>query len=218
MTCPVCNQRKARRACPALGQQICTVCCGTKRLVEIRCPDGCGYLATARQHPAAVVQRQYVNDLEALRPTLQDLTEVQQQICLVLLSVVVRHGAAESLERILDEDVAHAAAALANTLDTAAKGVIYEHQPPSLPAQRLVSQLREVLDRLSRETHGPSLERDAAAALRGIERGVRAVPRPAGNPDAYMSVVRRLIRPYEPPQPVADERRPSGLVLPGGVL
>ena len=35
MACPVCGQRKARRECPALGQTICTVCCATKRLVEI---------------------------------------------------------------------------------------------------------------------------------------------------------------------------------------
>src|SRR5436190_794862 len=33
VTCPLCGQRKARRDCPAVGQRICAVCCGTKRLI-----------------------------------------------------------------------------------------------------------------------------------------------------------------------------------------
>src|SRR4029079_6022625 len=49
--CPLCGVRRARRGCPALGKQICAVCCGTKRLVEIQCPSDCAYLATAREHP-----------------------------------------------------------------------------------------------------------------------------------------------------------------------
>ncbi len=53
MTCPLCSQRKARRACPALGHQICAVCCGTKRLTQIPCPSDCVYLASAREHPPA---------------------------------------------------------------------------------------------------------------------------------------------------------------------
>ena len=53
MTCPLCGARKARRACPGVGRDICAVCCGTKRLVEIRCPATCGYLQSARVHPAA---------------------------------------------------------------------------------------------------------------------------------------------------------------------
>jgi hypothetical protein len=216
MTCPVCGQRKARRACPALGQHICPVCCGTKRLVEIRCPDSCGYLATARQHPAAVVQRQYVSDLEVLRPTLRDLTEVQRHLCVLLLSVVSRHATAGTLDRILDVDVADAVGALSSTMETAAKGVIYEHHPRSVPAQRLVTEFREVLDRLSREAQAPTVDRDAIAALRGIEKGIREVQRrPSGEPVAYLSVIQRLIRPYEPAEAAAEERRPSGLVVPG---
>jgi hypothetical protein len=215
MTCPVCGERKARRACPALGQQICTVCCGTKRLVEIRCPDGCGYLATARQHPAAVVQRQYVSDVEVMRPTLRDLTDVQRQICVVLLSIVSREVLGESLDRTLDVDVGDAAGALASTFETASKGVIYEHQPRSLPAQRLAIRFRELIDRFSGETQARTIERDATAALRGIERGVAEVQRQSNAPDAYIAVIRRLIRPYEPAPQAVEERRPSGLVLPG---
>ena len=63
MLCPSCNRRKARRECPALGRAICPICCGTKRLVEIQCPSNCAYLASAREHPAAVVRRQQERDV-----------------------------------------------------------------------------------------------------------------------------------------------------------
>ena len=61
--CPLCGVRKAKRDCPALGQRICAVCCATKRLKEINCPDTCVYLASARSHPAAIVQRRQERDL-----------------------------------------------------------------------------------------------------------------------------------------------------------
>src|ERR1700704_4766830 len=59
VVCPLCGQRKARRGCPALDKQICAVCCGTKRLVQIECPPDCAYLAVAREHrpPAAARSR-----------------------------------------------------------------------------------------------------------------------------------------------------------------
>ncbi|SVD73437.1 uncharacterized protein METZ01_LOCUS426291, partial [marine metagenome] len=61
--CPRCKRRLPRRKCPALGYQICAVCCGTKRLVEINCPSDCGYLASSKAHPPAVVQRQQERDI-----------------------------------------------------------------------------------------------------------------------------------------------------------
>jgi hypothetical protein len=42
--CPLCLKRKGRRACPAKGAAICPHCCGTKRRVEIDCPEDCVYL------------------------------------------------------------------------------------------------------------------------------------------------------------------------------
>jgi len=43
--CARCNARKARRRCPALGNDICNLCCGRIRGKEISCPPGCPYLA-----------------------------------------------------------------------------------------------------------------------------------------------------------------------------
>lgn len=42
--CVKCSQRKAKRFCPALGQSICSLCCGTHRQKEINCPSACPFL------------------------------------------------------------------------------------------------------------------------------------------------------------------------------
>jgi len=91
MACPLCHQRKARRHCPALAQTICSVCCGTKRLVEIACPADCVHLAAAREHPAAVVRRQQERDVAALMPTIRTLTERQHQLFFLFHSLIARH-------------------------------------------------------------------------------------------------------------------------------
>ncbi len=43
--CVKCNKRKGKRHCPALGQSICSLCCGQLREKEIRCPPSCSFLA-----------------------------------------------------------------------------------------------------------------------------------------------------------------------------
>src|SRR4029079_1875973 len=104
MTCPLCQARPAKRQCPALGRQICAVCCGTKRLVEIRCPADCGYLATAREHPPAAAVRQQEQDLEVAVELVRDLNERQSQIFFLVATFVVRYQPPE-LHSLVDDDV-----------------------------------------------------------------------------------------------------------------
>jgi hypothetical protein len=42
--CVKCKQRKAKRYCPALGESICSLCCGTHRQKDIHCPSTCTFL------------------------------------------------------------------------------------------------------------------------------------------------------------------------------
>src|SRR4029078_4582143 len=123
MSVPLCHTRKPRRACPALHQTICPVCCGTKRLSEIQCPDDCVYLTSAREHPAAVVKRQQEHGVDLLLPSLHGLTERQHQLFFLFQSLIARHTP-EGFSRLLDDDVADAAAGLGGTLETAARRVI----------------------------------------------------------------------------------------------
>jgi len=48
--CPICKKRKPERYCPAKGEKICAVCCGTEREVTIDCPPDCPYLAAAHRY------------------------------------------------------------------------------------------------------------------------------------------------------------------------
>jgi len=43
--CVKCDKRKGKRHCPALGQSICSLCCGQLREKKIHCPTSCSFLA-----------------------------------------------------------------------------------------------------------------------------------------------------------------------------
>jgi len=127
MKCPLCQSRAARRHCPALAREICAVCCGTKRRVEIRCPETCAYLGNAAAHPPAVVRRQQERDVALLLPALERLSEAQRQLFFLTLTLVDRFRG-EGLDAAVDADVADAAEALAGTYETAARGLIYDQR------------------------------------------------------------------------------------------
>src|SRR5262245_41334387 len=145
-----CGKRRAKRACPALGVEICAVCCGTKRLVEIRCPPDCGYVSSARVHPPAAVQAQPAPDVRLVAPLVHLLSEPQHRI-LILLQMVVSKHAGETIPSINDQDIVDAAGALASTFESAVRGIIYEHRPASLPAQRLLGDLEGLVHELLKE-------------------------------------------------------------------
>jgi len=74
--CPLCRQRKGKRACPAKGELICAQCCGTKRRVEIDCPDDCTWLGGhAGTWEGRETER--TRDLRRLAPSLERLSEAQ---------------------------------------------------------------------------------------------------------------------------------------------
>ena len=193
MACPVCNQRKGRRACPALGQTICTVCCATKRLVEINCPPDCSHLAAAREHPAAVVKRQQERDVAVLLPTIRELTERQYQLFFLFQTAIARHTP-EGFARLNDDDVADAAGSLAATFETAARGVIYEHAAGSTVARRLADDVKVMLEEM-RKQGAKVFDHEISVVLRAIERGARETRTQAdGATDAYLTLMGRLLQ------------------------
>ncbi len=223
MLCPLCRQRKARRQCPGVGQQICAVCCGTKRLVEIRCPESCPYLASAREHPPAVEQRERMRDVSVLGMAMQDLANDRQRDLYMLLNNLLRRQAADDpLRRPNDADVVEAAGALASSLETAARGIIYEQQPSTLPAQRILAAMKQFLEEASRRVGARAVDREAPLALRAVEKGARiAREHLPGGDRAYLELVERLFRgapePRSPDSPeISAEEEASPLILPPG--
>ena len=217
MVCPVCGQRKARRECPALRQTICTVCCATKRLVEINCPPECPHLASAREHPAAAVRRRQERDVAVLMPTIRELTERQHQLFFLLHTAIARHTP-EGFGRLNDDDVAAAAGALAATFETAARGVIYEHAPESPVAARLAADLRTMLEEV-RKQGAKVYDHETAVVLRAIEHGAREARKAlGGDGDGYLLLMGRLLQVNRLAKAGTanspDERPGSSIVLP----
>ncbi len=211
--CRLCNQRRARRACPALGHDICAVCCGTKRLVEIRCPADCGYLAAAREHPPAAAVRQQEQDLEVAVQLVRDLNERQSQIFFLVATFVVRYQPPE-LHSLVDDDVAEAAAATAATFETSTRGVIYEHHAATAPGAHLAAALRPVLAEAGRNG-GTPFERDAAVVLRRIEEFARHRQGADANPRALVELLGRVIRKTgETAQALPEGDAPPRLIVP----
>ena len=210
MTCRLCNKRPVKRSCPALREDICAVCCATKRLVEISCAEDCRYLESAQRHPAAVVRKQIDADVTVLMATIGRLSEQQLQLFFLLQSMVLSYKP-EGLARLVDGDVALAAGALAGSLETASKGVIFEESTGSVVAEGLRRALKPVIDEVTKGG-GSRVEREVAIVLRGMERGARHEGKliPEGD-TTYLDLVARVFQ--QRPQKAQEPAKPL-IVLP----
>lgn len=208
MTCGSCGQRKGRRQCPALARDICPACCGSKRLVEIACPEACPWLTSAQQHPAAAVRRQHEADLRELLTFTAGLTEWQFQLFFLIQAALSRFSPEDG--RLLDRDVAAAVGTLAATYDAPDRAPV-DPEGAATTARRLAAHLRVVLDDLVTRG-GQRVEAEVALVLRAVERGAAASP-PGST--AYLDLVARVLREGQPAARSAGPR--SAAVVPPGV-
>lgn len=180
------------------------MCCGTKRLVEIACPPDCVYLTTAQRHPAAAVKRQQERDLGVLFTALGRITEPQLELFFWIHSAIARFEPDGT--PLTDSDVAEAAGALAASLETASRGVIYEQRAASPTAERLRRHLDGLLTEL-RGRVGSRVDRDAMIVLRGIERAARHQVEGIGSgPVDYLTLVARVLQERPPDARQATSR------------
>ena len=124
MKCPVCNQKKAKRFCPAKGAQICPQCCGEKRILEIDCPDDCQYLESGRRHEVELHGRYYISpDPVRQQRNHRILSQFDEFISrLEYLLGDERLGSRD----FNDRDAAAAVDLVLDTLRTEQKGIHYE--------------------------------------------------------------------------------------------
>jgi hypothetical protein len=134
----------------------------------------------------------------------------------LLQSLTVKHADA-AVPSLNDDDVANAAAAAAATLETARKGIIYEHQAVSVPAQRLSSEYgRAIADVIAKNSsHQSRLERDAAAALRKLEHGARtaATAMKGDEEPVFLRLLARVLQPGQAGDEAPADAAPSGLIV-----
>ncbi len=192
--CTICGGGKAKRHCPALQRLICPTCCGTKRLVDIRCPPTCGWLKSARVHPHAAQQRQQEQDAALVMPLIRGLDDGGYAVLMACLPAAVAF-ANEADPPPLDSDLQAAAAALAGTAETAIRGVLYEHQAETPVAARLARAMSAPLAEAA-EAGIPRLDHSTAAAMRRVEEAVKDFRRDGqAAPDAYLRFLARVLKP-----------------------
>jgi hypothetical protein len=211
MSCPLCRQRRGKRACPAEGETICSQCCGTKRRVEIDCPPDCVFLDGAHAGPWEGRSAERDRDARRIGPFLEGLSEAQGR--LVLLSLVgvtaIRARRREIDDRLLREAVG----ALRKTVETREKGILYEHQAGDARAQGVAHELAELFEARDAEgrTHAPA-DRDLAIALARLERAVEATLAEGESARAFLDAATRLAARLGPPP--GARPRPTLIVEP----
>jgi hypothetical protein len=133
LSCPICEKRKGARYCPAKGETICAVCCGTGREVTIDCTPDCPHLIAAHryedEHPRALPPDTPLLDVNLPR----DIIHLQQQFMAALAFTIAKFCAAQ--RDATDSDVLAGIQALAETYKTLRSGIYYE-KPPDAPLPR----------------------------------------------------------------------------------
>jgi DNA-binding transcriptional LysR family regulator len=163
VSCPICEKRKPERFCPAKGEKICAVCCGTEREVSIDCPSDCSYLVAAHRY-----ENEHQRSLPADTPLLeekipQDTVYAHQQLMSALAFSIAKFCAVQP--SATDPDVLAALQALAQTYKTLGSGIIYE-KPPEAPLPR---ELYGALIALLTEIKKQQAERANSAAWKDSE-------------------------------------------------
>lgn len=204
--CKICGKRRARRACPAVGGDICTICCGTEREVSLACPLKCQWLKEAHRHekPVAVADNRVLHlDINVSEEFLRQNEE---------LMVVLMHALLEASRRTegaIDADAIAALEAMIQTHRTLESGLVYETRAENTVAARLQRTFSESLadyQKSSEQRPGgsPHRNREILAMLVFLYRmGVQSQNgRPRGR--MYLDLLQQMV-----PERSVEERAPS---------
>lgn len=144
MACPICEKRKAKRFCPAKGENICSICCGTEREVTIDCPWDCPHLVAARGYESGRREVDWTQiPFHETRIPASFVSDHQK--LLLALSYAVSLFARDN-PGLVDSDALAALEALAEAYRTLSSGIYYE-KPPDYRLQReLYARLQAAID------------------------------------------------------------------------
>jgi len=145
--CPLCSERPGKRYCPAKDVQICAVCCGTKREVEIDCPAPCPYLRSSRLYEMEKERRIPDPELEArVRRFDESFVERNHQAMDAVCIAVAEER--PNAPWLVDSDVIEVYKALSATMKTLSSGIYYESLPDGTVRIALFHRLKALLDQL----------------------------------------------------------------------
>ena len=135
-SCPLCHKRRPERFCPAVGEKICAICCGTERERTLDCPADCAYLIRAHRYeqehrqPLTAAEIPFA-DVEISRQTIYE----QEPLVSGLADALVKFAGEQ--RSLTDQDALSALIALADAYRTLVSGIYYE-KPPDAPLPALL--------------------------------------------------------------------------------
>src|ERR1700676_1630777 len=147
MTCKICETRRARRFCPAVHGEICSLCCGREREMTLDCPLDCEYLQESRKHDRGIEVKpdEFPNqDIRLSETFLRD-----REPLLLAAGRAVLQAALETPGAV-DYDVREALAALIRTQRTLESGLYYETVPENRVAAALCRRIQESIAQFRR--------------------------------------------------------------------
>ncbi|MBM3802198.1 MAG: hypothetical protein FJW26_07780 [Acidimicrobiia bacterium] len=144
MKCPLCESRKGKRLCPAKTAQICPVCCGAKREVEIECPSECAYLHAGREYESGRLARTVPPPRRTDR--LWEPSFLSSHFQLIAGASQVIAVTRRSFPELADSDVQATFESLLRTFNTLDKGIYYDSAPERLIQRELYVALKQFFD------------------------------------------------------------------------
>jgi hypothetical protein len=208
--CKICQKRRARRSCPAVQGDICTLCCGTEREVSLSCPLECEYLREAHQHekPIAIKGNDLSNpDIIVDEEFIRDHEELLLFCVYALVQAAIRTADA------IDRDVIDALSALIQTYRTLESGLFYESRPENVIAAAVQRAFTASLadyekQRAERERLSPVRNSEALAVLVFLHR--IGQQNQNGRPRGRMFI--DLLNQMTPPE-TGNNQRSSGIII-----
>ena len=140
------TKEKRKRFCPAKNALICAQCCGEKRVIEIDCPENCGYLKSGRERET----QDYVKRVRSMGPEAYEknhrLLGEHQDAIAQLEYLLARERLSD--RNLTDNEVVQAIGVLLETYRTEDKGVLYEKTSEDLRVEALRRELRKSIESL----------------------------------------------------------------------
>jgi hypothetical protein len=205
--CPICQHRKAKRFCPAKGENICSICCGTEREVTLDCPSDCAYLVASRRYELEhrEIDWSKVPFADTKIPTA--FVAAHQKLMLALSYAVCVY--ARDNRTLVDSDVVASLASLAESYRTLSTGIYYEKPPDYVLQRELYERLKAAVEDFRKSTaEGAAVNgirdselRDALIFLTQLG-STRANGRAKGR--AFLDFLRGQFKPEEFSKPAAN--------------
>src|SRR6185436_16570672 len=162
--CPLCSARAGKRYCPAKETQICAVCCGTKREIEIDCPSSCAYLKASRMYEA---EKPIIEPEMRTKIRKYDDTFVKRyhHVLEAVNRAVIEERMASNW--LVDNDVVEAYKALSATMKTLSSGIYYESLPEGAVRLSLFRRLKDLFDELMKPD--PAVDRPVLKVSEAVD-------------------------------------------------